>query len=75
MGNVSLAVPSIHPFIGIGSWPAVNHQAAFAAHCVTREADAAVLDGATALAWTAIDLVTMDDPARHLATTSGAETA
>jgi metal-dependent amidase/aminoacylase/carboxypeptidase family protein len=34
MGNVSLAVPSIHPMIGINSLPAVHHQAAFAAHCI-----------------------------------------
>jgi len=26
MGNVSLALPSIHPLIGINSLPAVNHQ-------------------------------------------------
>jgi metal-dependent amidase/aminoacylase/carboxypeptidase family protein len=31
MGNVSRIIPSIHPFIGIESWPAINHQAEFAA--------------------------------------------
>ena len=56
MGNVSLAVPSIHPMIGIGSLPAVNHQPEFTAHCVSEAADRAVLDGALAMAWTAIDL-------------------
>ena len=56
MGNVSLAIPSIHPFIGIDSLPAVNHQPEFAAHCVTEAADKAVIDGATAMAWTAIDI-------------------
>ena len=35
MGNVSLAVPSIHPMIGINSLPAVNHQPEFTAHCIT----------------------------------------
>jgi amidohydrolase len=55
MGNVSLALPAIHPMIGIGSWPAVNHQPEFAEHCATELADKAVLDGALALAWTAID--------------------
>ncbi len=35
MGNVSLALPSIHPMIGINSLPAVNHQPEFTAHCVT----------------------------------------
>jgi len=55
MGNVSLVVPSIHPYIGIGSLPAVNHQKEFAAHCVTQAADQALVDGATGLAWTAAD--------------------
>jgi metal-dependent amidase/aminoacylase/carboxypeptidase family protein len=55
MGNVSLVVPSIHPYIGIGSLPAVNHQKEFAAHCVTRAADRALIDGAIGLAWTAAD--------------------
>jgi len=58
MGNVSHALPSIHPLIGIASLPAVNHQPEFAAHCVTEAADQAVVDGALALAWTAIDLAT-----------------
>jgi len=56
MGNVSLAIPSIHPTIGIGSLPAVNHQPEFAAHCATPSADQAVIDGAIGLAWTAIDI-------------------
>ena len=55
MGNVSLVVPSIHPYIGIGSLPAVNHQKEFAAHCVTQAADRALVDGAIGLAWTAAD--------------------
>jgi amidohydrolase len=58
MGNVSRALPSIHPFIGIGSLPAVNHQPEFAAHCATPLADHALHDGALAMAWTAIDLAT-----------------
>ncbi|MBM3939832.1 MAG: M20 family metallopeptidase [SAR202 cluster bacterium] len=56
MGNVSLKVPSIHPGIGIGSSPAVNHQPAFAAHCVTPAGDQAIHDGALSMAWTAIDV-------------------
>jgi metal-dependent amidase/aminoacylase/carboxypeptidase family protein len=56
MGNVSHAVPSIHPMIGINSLPAANHQPEFAAHCVTPVADKAVADGAVAMAWTAIDV-------------------
>ncbi|HEY6472631.1 MAG TPA: M20 family metallopeptidase [Acidimicrobiales bacterium] len=55
MANVSLAVPTIHPLIGIEAGGSVNHQREFAAACVTPSADAAVRDGALALAWTAID--------------------
>src|SRR5436309_3761591 len=61
MGNVSHALPSIHPMIGIASLPAVNHQPEFTAHCVTAAADQAVADGALALAWTAVDVAS--DPA------------
>jgi metal-dependent amidase/aminoacylase/carboxypeptidase family protein len=54
-GNVSLAVPAIHPLIGIETAGAVNHQPEFAAACVTASADRAIEDGAVAMAWTAID--------------------
>lgn len=66
MGNVSLAIPSIHPMLGIDSLPAVNHQPEFAAHCVTPTADRAVIDGATAMAWTAIDMATNEDLSSRL---------
>ena len=46
--------------LGIESLPAVNHQAAFAAHCVTAAADKALVDGGLAMAWTAIDIA--NDP-------------
>jgi amidohydrolase len=55
MANVSLVVPTIHPLIAVEANGAVNHQREFAAACVTPSADAAVRDGAVALAWTAID--------------------
>jgi len=58
MGNVSLAMPSIHPMIGINSLPAVNHQPEFAHHCATPDADQAMADGAVAMAWTCIDMAT-----------------
>ncbi|NOT53288.1 MAG: M20 family metallopeptidase [Deltaproteobacteria bacterium] len=58
MGNVSLVMPSIHPFIGIDSLPAVNHQPEFTAHCAMPAANKAVIDGGLAMAWTAIDLAT-----------------
>ena len=58
MANVSLAVPTIHPLIAIDGGGAVNHQPEFAAACVTASADAAVRDGAVAMAWTAVDAAT-----------------
>ncbi|MDO9377384.1 MAG: M20 family metallopeptidase [Nocardioidaceae bacterium] len=56
MGNVSQVVPAIHPYVGIGSLPALNHQPEFAAHCVGGDAERALLDAATALAWTTLDV-------------------
>lgn len=56
MGNVSLALPAIHPTMGIDSLPAVNHQPEFAAHCTTESANNAVVDGSLAMAWTAVDV-------------------
>ena len=58
MGNVSLALPTIHPAIGIDSLPAVNHQPEFTAQCVTPAADKAIIDGAVSMAWTVVDLAT-----------------
>lgn len=65
-GNVSRAIPSIHPMIGINSLPAVNHQPEFAAHCVTADADKALADGALAMAWTCIDLATNQEVRERL---------
>jgi amidohydrolase len=61
MANVSLALPSIHPMIGVDARGAVNHQPEFASACLGPSAEAALLDGALAMAWTAIDAAT--DPA------------
>ena len=58
MGNVSLAIPSIHPCIGIETAGAMNHQPEFTAACINASADRAVLEGSLAMAWTAIDLAT-----------------
>jgi amidohydrolase len=55
MGNISQVIPSIHPMIGIESGTAVNHQPEFTAHCIKPAADKALLEGALAMAWTAID--------------------
>ncbi len=55
MGDVSHVVPSIHPIIGIGSRPFVNHQPEFAEAAVSPVADQTIFDGALLLAWTVID--------------------
>jgi metal-dependent amidase/aminoacylase/carboxypeptidase family protein len=57
IGNVSQLIPSIHPILGIAT-ESVNHQPGFAAATVSPAADQAILDGALALAWTAIDAAT-----------------
>lgn len=61
MGNVSYRIAVFHPYIGVNSGDAVNHQHEFAAACVTPDADRAVVDGAAALAMTMVDVAT--DPA------------
>lgn len=55
MGNVSQRVRAIHPYLGIRSSPAVNHQAAFAEASVQPAADQAAVDGAILMAQTIID--------------------
>jgi len=58
MANISLAIPAIHPMLGLDSLPASNHQPEFTAACITPVADDAVLGGATAMAWTCVDIAT-----------------
>lgn len=71
MGNVSLEVPTIHPFIGIDSLPAVNHQPGFTDAAARPPADRAVIDGAISLAWTAIDAATDEQLAGELMAADG----
>jgi amidohydrolase len=61
MGNVSLVIPTIHPSIGLDCGTAVNHQPEFTEFCGQPTGDRAVLDGALALAWTAIDAATLTE--------------
>jgi amidohydrolase len=56
MGNVSYAVPSIHPMIKVAPPGVPIHTAAFAGFAGGPEGDAAVIDGAKALAFTVADL-------------------
>lgn len=60
MANISLLMPTIHPVLGLNSYPVVNHQPEFAAFCRTPLADQALLDGATAMAQTVIDAATTE---------------
>ena len=70
MANVSLAVPTIHPMLGLGTLPVVNHQPEFASFCATAVADQALVDGAVAMAWTTIDAATSEATRARLLTTS-----
>ncbi|GAB2670935.1 M20 family metallopeptidase [Nocardia goodfellowii] len=60
MGNVTNVIPGIHPVIGIDADGAVTHQPGFAAASVNASADRAVVDGAVALARTAIAIARDD---------------
>lgn len=71
MGNVTHVLPGIHPVIGLESGGAATHQPAFAAACVTASADLAVLDGARALAGTAVAVAA--DPAQRQRLLEGVE--
>jgi amidohydrolase len=64
VGNVSQVIPTIQPFIGLGTWPIVNHQPEFAQACATKVADQATLDGGTAMAWTVAAMVAASDSPR-----------
>lgn len=56
MGNVSKAVPSIHPMLAVAPPGVSIHTPEFAAHARGAEGDRAVLDGARAMAATIADL-------------------
>jgi metal-dependent amidase/aminoacylase/carboxypeptidase family protein len=56
LGNVSQLVPAIHPMIAISDGDAVPHTRPFVTAAMSAEADRAVLDGAKALAMTAVDV-------------------
>jgi metal-dependent amidase/aminoacylase/carboxypeptidase family protein len=56
MGNVSYLVASIHPLIKVAPAGVSIHSPAFTGHACSPEADRAVVDGAKAMAMTAVDL-------------------
>lgn len=66
MGNVTQRMPAIHPMIAVDCGDAVNHQPEFAAACGSDSADRAVVDGAIALALTAVRAVADPDQRARL---------
>jgi amidohydrolase len=65
MGNVSRAVPSIHPFMAVADPSAPLHSAAFAAATLAPRAEAAVMAAVEALALTARDVLADPDLLRE----------
>lgn len=58
LGNVSVRVPSIHPLLAIAPPHVAIHNPEFARHAVGEAADRGCVDGAVALALTAVDHLT-----------------
>ena len=58
MGNVSHRVPSIHPMLAVAPAGVIIHNAEFATWAASPKGDDAIIDGAKALAQTALDLMT-----------------
>lgn len=71
MGNVSHVVPSIHPTIGIGAVDVAPHSLGFADLAASPQAERALVDGAKAMAMTAVDVLTSADLRREAATRHG----
>lgn len=61
MGNVSYLVPSIHPMIAMAPKGTVHHHRDFATWSASDEGMRAAIDGAKALAMTALDFMTDGD--------------
>jgi amidohydrolase len=57
MGNVSHRVPSIHPMLGVAPMDVIIHNPEFARWAASEKGDEAVIDGAKALALTALDMM------------------
>lgn len=61
MGNVSYAVPAIHPMIKVAPEGVAIHTPEFAVHAGGEAADRAVIDGALAMALTVVDCWSDDE--------------
>lgn len=67
MGNISHLVPSIHPMIASAPRGSSIHTREFARHSVSSMADHAIIDGAKAMAMTAIDFWTSTERQKAVA--------
>jgi hypothetical protein len=65
MGNVSHALPSIHPFVGLGR-AVPGHSSAWAELAGGEGGDHALWVGALSMAWTCVDVL-LDADLRHRA--------
>ena len=57
MGNVSFITPSIHPIIAVSPPGVPIHTVEFESYAKSEAAHQAMVDGATAMAWTIVDLM------------------
>lgn len=61
MGNVSQVVPALHPYLSVVSEDIAGHTVEFREACVSLKGRSVMLDGAKALAMTAVDLLSSPD--------------
>lgn len=61
MGNVSQVVPALHPYLSVVSEEIAGHTVEFREACVSPTGRSVMLDGAKALAMTAVDLLSSPD--------------
>ena len=66
MGNVSLACPSIHPMVAVSPPDVALHTAEFAEWAASPEGERALVEAATAMARTAVDVWMAPEAAREI---------
>ena len=66
MGNVSLTVPSIHPLVAVAPPEVALHTARFAECAASPDGERGMVDGALALARTAVDVWTTPGAAEEI---------
>jgi amidohydrolase len=68
IGNVSVRVPTLHPLIACAPFGVMLHDPAFAKYARSPSGDAAIVDGAKAIAMTALDFFCDDGLQREVGT-------